>query len=871
MIDMIDELINELNEIKETKEGLKELLCDCGEDESTPFCDYPTTFARNIGGTSITVDTSLSTSSTNPVQNKVVTTELNKKQEKLVSGSNIKTINGTSILGSGNITIQSGSSGGMSLYDQAKAVISRFNHQYTINIDKPAEKEVDIILFSGQSNSCGRAQLSDCKNPEDIILSVPISKGFHFNGTTSSTPIEIVEPISANGSSTYGYVSAFLTAYYETTKRQVCACFQSVGGANLSKFVPYVLDDNSEPTTTEGAYYKLMKERVNHAKTKLAELGYTVGGVYLVWCQGENDAYYYGYTNNYATLKEQSLTTPELKTTYYKELFRTLVDALKEDIGLSTVFMMRIGHRKENPTKWEMYGPIVEAQNQLCKEYDDCVMVSTIFAGAEKFIEEDGTVRNLMRDYTHYTPEGYARAGLEGGTNAGIYINSGKRIKPILLEYQTLLFDDTTVYERPFDKFIYDPCRVDFNLMKKFASDKVTSISVNFTTTSLGVGGTTQIVATVYPTTVSNKKVIYDVWSPDIISVDENGLITALKEGSSTITVSSDMDPEIYVDIEVNVSASVIPVESITLNQTSGSMLVGDTLQLTATITPNNATDKTITWTSSDGGCVSVDGNGLCTGLEQGDATITAVPNGNTNLSATCVIDCEHNAGAGQEAIYMDFSTTPLYDYSSGELTWDEGGYLAHNKGEQYFETLIDNCESDDCLEGDDTSFLYGLKLAKTFSADQNWSVETCITIQPYASSGTSKTEAVYKNLAILSTGHEHTSHANTCLSPCVLNNGWAGTIRLEQDVSTALSINNLFLQDGQMHIYKFVYDHSTYSVEMFVDGASKGKKQWANSPTGNFGYIFGIHKGYSYAANYGMKKGYKLHYIEINADRFND
>lgn len=60
------------------------------------------------GSTNITVDSSLSTSSTNPVQNKVVTNALNNKQTTLVSGSNIKTINNQSILGSGNLVIETG-------------------------------------------------------------------------------------------------------------------------------------------------------------------------------------------------------------------------------------------------------------------------------------------------------------------------------------------------------------------------------------------------------------------------------------------------------------------------------------------------------------------------------------------------------------------------------------------------------------------------------------------------------------------------------------------------------------------------------------------------------------------------------------------
>ena len=63
------------------------------------------------GGSSITVDDALSTTSTNPVQNKVITEKINTKQDSLVSGTSIKTINSTSLLGSGNISIPKGDNG----------------------------------------------------------------------------------------------------------------------------------------------------------------------------------------------------------------------------------------------------------------------------------------------------------------------------------------------------------------------------------------------------------------------------------------------------------------------------------------------------------------------------------------------------------------------------------------------------------------------------------------------------------------------------------------------------------------------------------------------------------------------------------------
>ena len=60
----------------------------------------------NCGGNKITIDATLDDNSTNPVQNKVVTTALNGKQATLVSGTNIKTVNSTSLLGSGDVAVQ---------------------------------------------------------------------------------------------------------------------------------------------------------------------------------------------------------------------------------------------------------------------------------------------------------------------------------------------------------------------------------------------------------------------------------------------------------------------------------------------------------------------------------------------------------------------------------------------------------------------------------------------------------------------------------------------------------------------------------------------------------------------------------------------
>lgn len=81
-----------------------------------------------------------------------------------------------------------------------------------------------------------------------------------------------------------------------------------------------------------------------------------------------------------------------------------------------------------------------------------------------------------------------------------------------------------------------------------------------------------------------------------------------------------------------------VPVTSIELDKTSAVALLGETLQLTATVLPEDATDKSVSWASSNPGVATVDGNGLVTAVNVGSATITAVTTDGSNLSASCTV-----------------------------------------------------------------------------------------------------------------------------------------------------------------------------------------------------------------------------------------
>ena len=131
-------------------------------------------------------------------------------------------------------------------------------------------------------------------------------------------------------------------------------------------------------------------------------------------------------------------------------------------------------------------------------------------------------------------------------------------------------------------------------------------------------GDTEIITATVKPDDATEKKVEWSSADEKIATVDENGKVTATGAGETVITAKAG-------DLEATCSVTVkIPVESITLDKTSLTLKVGATAVLTATVKPDDATDKTVTWSSSDNSVATVDKTGKVTAVKEGETVITA-------------------------------------------------------------------------------------------------------------------------------------------------------------------------------------------------------------------------------------------------------
>ena len=163
----------------------------------------------------------------------------------------------------------------------------------------------------------------------------------------------------------------------------------------------------------------------------------------------------------------------------------------------------------------------------------------------------------------------------------------------------------------------------------------ITGILLNKTTTSIFVGGTETLIATITPSNVINKALTWSSSNTNVATVNQNGKITAKAAGNATITATAEDGSGVSASCHVYVT---IPVSSITLSQASVSINKGNTYTIYATVLPSNATNKTLTWTSSNTSIATVDQNGKVTAKSAGTATITATATDGSNANASCLV-----------------------------------------------------------------------------------------------------------------------------------------------------------------------------------------------------------------------------------------
>lgn len=187
----------------------------------------------------------------------------------------------------------------------------------------------------------------------------------------------------------------------------------------------------------------------------------------------------------------------------------------------------------------------------------------------------------------------------------------------------------------------------------------VESVSLSKDKIKLVVGRTDELTCSIHPSDADSTRVVWTSTDPLVAQVD-NGKVTALAEGTAyikaTVAGVSDM-----CEVEV---VTTIPVETITLDTDSRKLELGESFTINATVTPDDAVDKTIIWSSSDESVALVSEDGEVTTVGVGEAVITALA-----VSGGVSAECHVSVTVSVTSISLDKTYMEIYEGNDFTLT----------------------------------------------------------------------------------------------------------------------------------------------------------------------------------------------------------
>lgn len=192
----------------------------------------------------------------------------------------------------------------------------------------------------------------------------------------------------------------------------------------------------------------------------------------------------------------------------------------------------------------------------------------------------------------------------------------------------------------------------------------VESVSLDKQSLYLTEGNTQTLIATISPSDATDKSVSWTSSNTMVASVSSSGMISALSPGEATITVTTN-DGAKTATCKVNVKSKSIAVTGVTLNKTTLQLTIGQSEVLFETVSPSDATDKSVSWESSNSSVATVSSSGLVTAKSTGEATITVKTNDGAK-TATCMVTVSPISVTG---VSLNKSTLSMYENDTETLT----------------------------------------------------------------------------------------------------------------------------------------------------------------------------------------------------------
>jgi len=184
-------------------------------------------------------------------------------------------------------------------------------------------------------------------------------------------------------------------------------------------------------------------------------------------------------------------------------------------------------------------------------------------------------------------------------------------------------------------------------------SNAVTGVTLDQTAVTLDVNGTVTLVASIEPANATNQTVGWVSGNESVATVDNSGLVTAIAPGTATISVIT-LDGSFIATCQVTVNNPSVAVTGVSLDQSTLALEPAGTATLVATVAPGEATDKSVSWSTSDAAVATV-ADGVVTAVADGTCTIT-VTTTDGGFTATCSVTVE---SVGVESYQTGFRLYP--------------------------------------------------------------------------------------------------------------------------------------------------------------------------------------------------------------------
>ena len=224
------------------------------------------------------------------------------------------------------------------------------------------------------------------------------------------------------------------------------------------------------------------------------------------------------------------------------------------------------------------------------------------------------------------------------------------------------------------------------NLLCKIIWDPIntTALSINKTSTTLNKGATETLTVTRTPSSVSYPTISWSSSNTSVATVNSSGVVTAVGNGTCTITATTTDGTNISKTCSVTVKT---PVTGVTVSPTTLTLNVGGTYTLAKTITPSDASNQNVVWSTDNTSIAIVDSSGKVTAVSKGTCNITCTSSENSSYKSSCSVTVNQQATGiticpTTKELLLGTSKPNLFDYnkwfSNSFIT--VGSYLSKNE-----------------------------------------------------------------------------------------------------------------------------------------------------------------------------------------------